>query len=495
TVVRGIMQSGRRIGTVRLSRDLGEMRRSLLGGLSLTFLLLVGSSLAALVIAARTQRMISEPILDLTRAAKAISATEGFSARATARGADELGVLVAAFNEMLDQIQKRDAALRDSREELVRSEARYRALVRGIPDVLFRFDPAGKYLDYQVSDPKLLPFPPEAFLGKNVRDVVPPEFAEHCLQGIAKAGATGEPQSSECELPMPGGRTAFMEVRFVALEDGDVLAVVRDVTERKRAQDELRSLTAQLEQRVAERTAELMSLNKELEAFSYSVSHDLRAPLRAINGYSSLLLDKETGRLDAESRGYLERTAGAARRMAEIIDDLLNLSRVTRAPMEPVAVDLSALARAAAAEQRALAPGKEVSVEIDEGACARGDEKLLRLLLSNLFSNAWKFTSRAAAPRVEFRVRRDGGRTVYAVRDNGAGFDQAYADKLFKPFSRLHSQADFAGTGVGLATVSRIVERHGGRIWAEGAVDRGAAFYFTLPEAEENHGSQDDTAR
>lgn len=495
TVVHPMFLSGRRIGTVRLSRDLGEMRRALLAALSLTGLLLIVSSLAAFAIAARTQRMISEPILDLTRTAKAISERRDFSTRAPARGADEIGTLVASFNEMLSQIEKRDADLRESRSDLIRSEARYRALIRGIPDVLFRFSADGVYRDYQASDPKLLPFPPEAFLGKNIREVVPPEFAEHCLRGIARAAETGELQRSECELPRPDGVKAFLEVRFVALEDGDVLAVVRDVTERNRVQKELSTLTAQLEQRVAERTAELTALNKELETFSYSVSHDLRAPLRAINGYSGLLLEREAGRLDGASRSYLERTAAAAARMAEIIDDLLNLSRVTRAAMEPVIVDLSALARAVAAEQRALAPGRNVAVDIDEGARARGDANLLRLLLENLFSNAWKFTSRAAAPRVEFRVTRDGEQPVFTVRDNGAGFDQAYADKLFKPFSRLHAQADYGGTGVGLATVARIIERHGGRIWADGAVDRGAAFHFTLPEAGEEHERQDDTPR
>lgn len=495
TVVRPILLSGRRIGTVRLTRDLVEMRRALLAVLSLTVLLLIASSLAAFAIAARAQRMISEPILDLTRTAQAISERQDFSARAGARGEDELGILVRTFNEMLDQIEKRDAALRNSRSELIRSEARYRALLRGVPDVLFRFSADGVYLDYEVSDPKLLPFPPEAFLGKNVRDVVPAEFAEHCLQGIERASRTGERQLSECELPSPDGGKRFLEVRFVALEDGDVLAVVRDVTERKLAQDELRKLTAQLEKRVEERTAELTALNKELEAFSYSVSHDLRAPLRAISGYSSLLLERTSGRLDAQSRSYLERTAAAAGRMAEIIDDLLNLSRVTRAALEPDVVDLSALARAVADDMRALASGRSVAVAIDEGALVRGDAKLLRILLENLFSNAWKFTSRTLAPRVEFRVRREGGRPVFTVRDNGAGFDPAYIDKLFKPFSRLHSQADYGGTGVGLVTVARIVERHGGRVWAEGAVDRGASFHFTLPEAGEDHGSKDDTAR
>lgn len=355
TTASGVYLAGRRIGTVVLTRDLGEMRRSLAAVLGISLVLLLGSSLAALAIAARLQRVISEPILDLTRAAEAIAEQGDYSSRVAARGGDELGVLVAAFNEMLAQIQRRGEDLRDSKQ--------------------------------------------------------------------------------------------------------------------------------QLERRVAERTAELLTLNKELETFCYSVSHDLRAPLRAINGFSSLLLANYSGRLDPTGNDYLARTAAAARRMSEIIDDLLDLSRVTRTEMSPVPVDLGALARDIAGQLQAREPQRRVEVVIDECAPVLGDPNLLRLLLENLLSNAWKFTSRTAAPRVEVRARRDAGRAVYSVRDNGAGFDPAYAEKLFKPFSRLHTEDEFAGTGVGLATAARIIERHGGRIWAEGAVGRGAAFHFILPEA------------
>ncbi len=238
---------------------------------------------------------------------------------------------------------------------------------------------------------------------------------------------------------------------------------------------------ADLELLVAERTADLELANKELEAFSYSVSHDLRAPLRSIDGFSRVLLEECEERLDGRHRGYLGRIRAATQRMGNLIDDLLKLSRVTRAEMNHTNVDLTALAHAIVADLRGSSPPREVVVEIHPGVTATGDPVLLRALLENLLGNAWKFTGKTAAARIEFGCTRDGSaQPVYFVRDNGAGFDPAYAHKLFDAFQRLHGVEDFPGTGIGLATVQRIVRRHGGRVWAEGAVGRGATFYFTL---------------
>jgi signal transduction histidine kinase len=236
----------------------------------------------------------------------------------------------------------------------------------------------------------------------------------------------------------------------------------------------------QLEQRVRERTAALDASNQELEAFCYSVSHDLRSPLRAIDGFSLALLEDMEGRLDAEAAGHLARIRAATQRMAALIDDLLSLSRITRTDLSVRRIDLSAMARAVCEELAAAQPGREVALEIAEGLEAMADPRLMRQVLENLLGNAWKFTSKQPAARVEFSARTGPDGRVFVVRDNGAGFDPAYADRLFGVFQRLHAMTDFPGTGVGLAIVDRIVKRHGGRIWAEAAVGKGAAFYFTL---------------
>ena len=243
-----------------------------------------------------------------------------------------------------------------------------------------------------------------------------------------------------------------------------------------------RSMKADLERRVSERTAELESANQELEAFSYSVSHDLRAPLRAIDGFSQAVIEDYADRLDEHGKDYLNRVRAATQRMGLLIDDMLALSRVTRAEMRHETVDLSALAAEVFAELQKSEPARKVIWDIEPGLTGVGDERLLRMALVNLLGNAWKFTSRKEQPRIEFGATLNAdGTTEFFVRDNGTGFDMAYADKLFGVFQRLHSAAEFPGTGVGLAIVQRIIHRHGGKVRGVGIPDQGATFYFTLP--------------
>ncbi len=236
----------------------------------------------------------------------------------------------------------------------------------------------------------------------------------------------------------------------------------------------------ELEERVTERTAQLATANEELEAFSYSVSHDLRAPLRSINGFGKLLQEKNAAQLDDSGRGFLQRILAASERMSDLIDDLLSLSRISRAEMRRAEVDLSALAAQVAADIAGAYPDGPVAVSIAPNLTTNADRGLVRILLENLLGNAWKYSRRAARPQIEIGQVERNGQMAYFVRDNGAGFDMAYADKLFGVFQRLHSQSEFPGTGIGLATVRRIVQRHGGEVWAEGAVNQGATFYFTL---------------
>ncbi|MFL5358061.1 sensor histidine kinase [Archangium sp.] len=266
-----------------------------------------------------------------------------------------------------------------------------------------------------------------------------------------------------------------------------LLALARDYESslaQVRAQAEaLRASEARLEARVAQRTTELSSANRELESFSYSVSHDLRAPLRAIDGFAQALREDEGERLSPGGLQLLGRLQAAATRMGQLIDDLLQLSRVTRADLEREPVDLGALAASVAEQLRQQEPGREVTFALQPGLVVQGDARLLRVLMENLLGNAWKFTSKRSGARIEFFAETVAGVPHYAVRDNGVGFDMAYAGKLFSPFQRLHKATEYPGTGIGLATVQRIVQRHGGHIEAQAMPGEGALFRFTLQEA------------
>ena len=312
----------------------------------------------------------------------------------------------------------------------------------------------------------------------------PEEAIALWVDSYRRAEELGRPVSFEY-LHDPAGKAVWLSAHVATIGRGSsgrtqFCYVAEDVTERKTAEAEVRRLNAELEDHVRLRTAQLEAANRELEAFSYSVSHDLRAPLRAIQGFSRILGESAGRTIGDEDRRSLDRIAGAAERMSQLIDDLLSLSRVGRQSLGIADADLSALAREICAELRESEPERVVEFVVDEGVHGSGDVALLRIVLQNLLSNAWKFTAKKPVARIEFGRAGTARGPACFVRDDGAGFDARYAERLFTPFARLHSDSEFKGTGIGLAIVQRILARHGGHVWAEGHPGEGATFWFTL---------------
>ena len=375
---------------------------------------------------------------------------------------------------------------RAAAERTVRASAeKFRSLLESAPDAVVIADAQGRIALVNAQSERLFGRPRDKMLGQPVEMLVPERFRGRHVghrTGYAKAP---QPRPMGAGLELFGLRadgTEFpvaISLSPVETEEGRLfVANIRDVTEQR----ESRRRVEELSERLERDNAALQSVNSELEAFSYSVSHDLRAPLRAIDGFSQALAEDCADRLDEAGQKYLRRTRQAAQRMGVLIDDLLKLARITRAELAVEDVDLSALADDVAREIAEGAPGRGAAFSIAPGLSARGDPRLLRVVLENLLSNAWKFSGRDGngAGRIEFGRTDANGTSAYYVRDDGVGFDMAYAGKLFGAFQRLHDATEFPGTGIGLATAQRVIRKHGGAIWAESEVGKGATFYFTL---------------
>lgn len=429
---------------------------------------------------------------------------------------NETGRVIRTLGTIQDITQIKQAA------DLLEQEKMFSdAIISSVPGLLYLYDADGHLLRWNKRHEELTGYSAEDLDHFYILDWYrdEPEDIERITQGVQRALVEGY-ASAEGNLICKNGEKRLFDFTAVRLDlNGKVYftGIGIEITERRRAEqevqaaqielrklladteqsrqallslvedlkiseDKIMTLNTGLEQRVAERTSQLTAANRELEAFSYSVSHDLRAPLRAVNGFTQALLEDYGGQLDEQAQQYISRILESSLKMGKLIDDLLNLSRITRADFNLQQIDLSAMARQIAAELGEKFPERQVEYIIDEDLLVSGDGNLLEIAMRNLIHNAHKFTEKSEQARIEIGQVNEAGRTVYFVRDNGAGFDMEYAGKLFTPFQRLHNPDDFAGTGIGLSIVQRIIARHGGKIWPDAAVGRGATFYFTIGE-------------
>jgi PAS domain S-box-containing protein len=407
------------------------------------------------------------------------------------RSRDELDDRV---KERTAELQEVNAALlsevserRKSQEALRIANAYNRSLIEASLDPLVTIDPEGKISDVNSAT--------EAITGYSRSDLIGTDFSDYftepkkAREGYMRVFQEGFVQDYPLAIRQRSGHvTPVLYNASVYRDDSGnvigVFAAARDVTEIKKAYEEVQKSRDQLEIRVQERTADLSAANKELESFSYTVSHDLRAPLRAIDGFTKMILDDTSAQLDEETKRRFGIIRKNTQVMGQLIDDLLSFSRLGRTEMRLSEIDMTRLAADVADDLRPKDDGRIIDMKISRLPAARGDRTLLRQVMVNLMSNAVKFTKKRQSPVIEVGGHEAGVENVYYVRDNGAGFDMKYYDKLFGVFQRLHSTSDYEGTGVGLAIVQRIIRRHNGRVWAEGEIDKGACFYFTLPRKE-----------
>ena len=370
---------------------------------------------------------------------------------------------------------------RRAEEELRKSRELLHSVIEGTSDAIYVKDLKGRYLLFNTASQGITGKNSAEVLGKDDTFLFRPEEAKMVMDGDRAVMKAGTQQTYEETVTTASGeKRTYLSTKGPLFDNEGRLTglfgIARDIMERKKIQEELQSTHAELERRAYE----LEAVNRELEAFSYTVSHDLKTPLRSIGGFAGALLEDYPDKLNAAGRDYLARITAAALRMSQLIDAMLKMARSTRAEMNENVVNLSSLAKAIAHDLKKRDPGHQVEFVIAEKIKANGDATMMEVLLQNLMENAWKFTSAHRTARIEVGAVERDGKTIYYVRDDGAGFNMHYAGKLFMPFQRLHTDSEFPGIGIGLAIASRIIVRHGGRIWAEAEVEKGATVFFTV---------------
>lgn len=499
-----LLQGLPRGGRLRISMDLEPLRAQtlqLMGLFGAGMLVLLTATLVQMAVLRRT---IVRPIASLTCATEQVRAGADYRHRIPVYGTDELARLSRSFNAMLDGIQQRE-------EDLRRLASFQHAILTNAAYCIISVSPEGIVTSFNPAAERLLGYRADEVAGKHTPELWhdPLEVAQHARHLSAELGEAISPgfgvfsarprrglaEEREWTFIRKDGSRVPANLSITALRDeaGGItgfVGQVYDLTERKQAEEAVHKLNHELEQRVVERTAQLTEANKELEAFAYSVSHDLRSPLRHIDGFLGLLREQLADSLDAQGEHYMDTIAHAVKRMGNLIDDLLSFSRMGRKEVVREPVDLGALLQEVVQEFEPETRGRTIQWRIGALPVVVGDRSMLRVVLTNLVSNALKYTQPRAQAQIEIGcLPHQSGHedeTVVFVRDNGVGFDMRYANKLFGVFERLHSVKEFEGTGIGLANVHRVISRNGGTTWAEGKVGGGATFYFSLPRERSN---------
>lgn len=496
-----IVQDGEILGTVYFDTSYEPFIR-LRAYVGLVSLMLVLSLAAAALMTARLQKTVSDPIVDIASVARRVMEQRDFSLRAQRTSDDEVGSLVTAFNSMLAEIGKRAETLEASNQQLKREvqereraeqakalgERRTRTLVSALTQVVWVADEHGRFVEARDSWQAYTGQAREIYEGLGWRSAF--DDQGRAALDLAWARALMKPEPFDLELKLwhaESQRHRYVRLRAVPLLDEagvvrEWIGAVQDVDDRRTLEENLRVLNTELEERVADRTSQLQEANKELESFSYSVSHDLRAPIRAVGGFCELLRRDHESQLDAEAQRKLGIIKSEAERMGALIDDLLAFSRLGRKGLQPAELDMAALVKAVYERLNRDVAGRDVELKLGALPTAVGDRSLFEQVWVNLLSNALKFSSKKDRSIIEVGAISEEREHVYYVRDNGAGFDPRHAKNLFGVFQRLHHGDEFPGTGVGLALVHRIVARHGGRIWADAKPGEGATFHFTVPK-------------
>ena len=495
SVLRPLTSEGARVGAIYIRVDLANIRQILWTNIGVSVVLLLTACLAVLFLTGRVGRTITDPIQRLADVVQTVSLKKDYTVRVEGEGGDELGRLMAGFNDMLRAVEEREAALAKARDEL---EARVQERTRDLAQKESRlteaqqiaqlgsweWDPATNAMEWSDEVYRITGVLPNRFSGKFADSVLVahPDDRKAIQTAMETSRDKREPFEADVRIIRPDGSVRHLRVHGKPVLDGagktvKLLGTAQDVTERKRSEQAIQELNRQLESRVEE----VAAANKELEGFSYSVSHDLRAPLRAIHGYAQMLREDYSDKVDGEGKRWLEVISTNTRRMGQLIDDLLNFSRLGRKALHTDSVDMESLARQVCDDAGSPVPGRRIEFRIGALPPAQGDASMLRVALTNLVSNAVKYSKGRDPAVIEIAGRAAATENVYVVKDNGVGFEMEYAHKLFGVFQRLHRSEEFEGTGVGLALVQRIIQRHGGRVTAVGRVGAGAEFTFSLP--------------
>jgi PAS domain S-box-containing protein len=477
-VFQPVMQDSTTLGEVYLRGDLRFFFSRIKIYSAMAALIMVGSLIVALVLSSRLQRRISDPIIALAGTARIVSERRDYSVRAPRMGADELGVLTDAFNEMLTRI-----------EQHAITSAFLSAIVESSDDAIIGKDLTGRVVSWNAGAERMFGYDAAEMVGTSIERLLAPDRPDE-ERRILENAKRGETRIYETVRLRKDGSPVDLSLSVSPIRDGQgnivgVSSIARDMSERKRAEEQILRLNAELEQRVHVRTAELMAANQELEAFTYSVAHDLRAPLRHIDAFTRILQEDYAGSFPPDAAQLLDTIRRGSENMSRLVNDLLNLAHVGRQEMKKERISLNLIIEEVIAEMGRETPVREIEWRIARLPTIDGDPGLLKQVFANLLSNAVKYTRPRSKAVIDIGVRTVNGKRSIFVRDNGVGFDMKYATKLFGVFQRLHRPEEFEGTGVGLAIVERVVKKHGGRVWAESETNQGATFYFTLEGLDE----------